>query len=223
MRNGVLVAVLMLTAGIVGTAPAKTKKDPVVPKLFCNARFVSVQTYEGDADAYASREYPADYEAAIGVRDRIQRWGRYTVVYPPQPVDLVFVVWKERKGGNRLPGQPTEIPPVGGPREPGPGAGPGPGSGPGPGQNPGQPGPSRGPGQTPGIGDDGPGDVGISSGGMAGVFPVNDQLAVYTTFGDQTTSAPLWKHAQKDGLKEPDVPLFRKLADAIDDACSDSK
>jgi len=216
MRNGVLVAVFMLAAGIAETAPAKTKKEAVVPKLFCNARFVSVQTYEGDADAYASREYPADYEAAIGVRNRIQRWGRYTVVYPPQPPDLVLVVWKERKGGNRLPGQPTEIPPVGGPREPGSG------TGPGAGQIPGQPGRPNQPGQGPGIGD-GPGDVGISEGGMSGVFPVNDQLAVYTTFGDQTTSAPLWKHAQKDGLKEPDMPLFRRLADAVDDACSDQK
>jgi hypothetical protein len=58
---------------------------------------------------------------------------------------------------------------------------------------------------------------------MSGVFPVNDQLAVYLTFGDQTTSAPLWKYTQKDGLKEPDMPLFRKLADAVDDACSDQK
>lgn len=55
------------------------------------------------------------------------------------------------------------------------------------------------------------------------MFPVNDQLAVYTSFDGRHTSAPLWKHSLKDGLKEPDMPLFRKLADAVDDACSDSK
>jgi len=193
----------------------------VIPKLFCNAQYVSVQTYEGDPDVYLARQYPSDYDAAIGVQNRIDHWGRYRVIYPPstQPADLVFVVWKERKTGNRLPGQPTEMPPVGGPREPG--------SGPGaPGQNPGQQGqPQKWPGQGPGV-DDGPGDVGVThSGGpgIGGVFPVDDQLAIYTSFGDQNTSAPLWKISLKDGLKEPDMPLFRKFADAVDDACSDSK
>jgi hypothetical protein len=74
--------------------------------------------------------------------------------------------------------------------------------------------------------DDGPGDVGVTHGGGAGiggVFPADDQLAVYATFGDQSTSAPLWKHSLRDGLKEPNMPLFRKFADAVDDACSDSK
>lgn len=216
MRNGVLLVVLVL-GGVAATAPAKTKKEEVIPRLFCNAQFVSVQTYEGAPDVYLARQYPSDYDAAIGVQNRIDHWGRYRVIYPPstQSADLVFVVWKERKTGNRLPGQPTEMPPVGGPGEPG--------SGPaGPGQNPGQPGQPQRRGQLPGV-DDGPGDIGVGAAGVGGVFPVDDQLAVYMSFGDQNTSAPLWKHSLKDGLREPDMPLFRKFADAVDDACSDSK
>lgn len=215
MRNSLLVLVLIFGV-IAGTAPAKAKKKDALPKLFCQARYVSVQTYEGDPDVRVASQYPSDYKAAIGVQNRIQRWGRYVLVYPPQPGDLVFVVWKERQEGNRLPGQPTEMPPVSFPRQPDPGTR-------GPGQNPGQPGrpgqPS-GPGQNP-AGDDGPGSIGIAHGEpeIGAVFPVHDQLAVYLPAGDETMSAPLWKHAEKDGLKEPDMPLFRKLADAVDDAC----
>lgn len=109
----------------------------MIPKLLCNAQYVSVQTYEGAPDVYLASEYPSDYDAAIGVQNRLQKWGRYTLIDPPstQSVDLVFVVWKERKTGNRLPGQPTEMPPTPGPRDPTVGTESG-----GPGQNPGQPG-----------------------------------------------------------------------------------
>ncbi len=217
MRNSVVLAVLVLMA-IIGTAPAKTKKKAPVPKVFCNATLVSVQTYEGDPTGWIQRDYPLDSNAAIGVENRLKQWGRYTVVYPPQPADLVFVVWKERAVGNRLPGQPSEMPPMGGPR--GPESGPG-----GAGQNPGQPGQPTRPGQSPGI-DDGPGDIGIAHGGaqgVGGVFPADDQLAVYMSLGDGNMSTALWKHSEKDGLKEPKMPLFSELADAVDDACSDSK
>ena len=54
------------------------------------------------------------------------------------------------------------------------------------------------------------------------MFPVDDQLAVYMPPGNESLSAPIWKRSQKDGLKEPDMPLFRQLADAVDDACSDA-
>lgn len=185
--------------------------------MFCNARSASVQTYEGNLDNLSlARQYPSDYNAAIGVQDRIQRWGRYIVLDPPDQIDLVFVVWKERDTGNRLPGQPTEMPPAaGGPREPG-----------GPGQNPGQnPGQSTWPGQGPGIGN-GSGSAGSGQRGgfeVGGMWPVDDQLAVYMPLGDGTMGTPLWRESQKDGLKEPKMPLFSKLADAVDDACSDQK
>jgi hypothetical protein len=54
------------------------------------------------------------------------------------------------------------------------------------------------------------------------VWPVNDQLAVYMPENDESLQSPLWKKSEKDGLSEPDMPLFGKIADAIDDACSKS-
>ncbi|HVT96430.1 MAG TPA: hypothetical protein VHE33_02920 [Acidobacteriaceae bacterium] len=221
MKWGIVLLVVVL-GGIATTASAKKKKEEGLPKLFCNAQYVKVQTQEGDPTPSLAAEYPSDYNAAVGVENRIQHWGRYTVIDQPslQPVDLVFVVWKERKTGNRLPGQPTEMP-GGGPRRPGSGPG-GPGQYPGgPGQYPGQP--PQGPGEAPGIGG-GPGDASGAPGPGVGImFPVDDQMAVYVTQGDGSLGAVLWRHSEKDGLKEPNMPLFRKFADAVDDACSDSK
>jgi hypothetical protein len=221
MRKSALLLVLLLGA-LVATAPGKAKKEAPLSKMFCQAQYVYVQTYEGDTlNRNVSQE---DYDAATAVEQRIQRWGRYVLVYQQQQADLVWVVWKERKGGNRLPGQPTGLPPVGGnPRVPDPGTG-GPQVG-GRGEYPG--GPQSGPGgQNPG-GIDGPDGVGLGrSGGGAPlggeIVPPGDLLAVYMPPGEESLSAPIWKHSEKDGLNEPDIPLFRKLADAVDDACSDS-
>jgi len=122
---------------------------------------------------------PDDYKAAVGVQQRIEKWGRYTLVYQPQQADLVWVVWKERKGGNRLPGQPTQMPPVTMPQPSDPGTGPNPGG-------PGQPGAPGSPRQNPG-GIGGPDGVGTSNGGrgVGMVWPVNDQLAVYMPENDE--------------------------------------
>ena len=209
--------VLLLVLGCAaGTAPAKTKKEAPLSQLFCHAQYVYVETYDGDLNPNVARQYPQDYDAVVGVQQRIQKWGRYTLVYGPQDADLVWVVWKERKGGNRLPGQPTQMPPVSMPQP----------SDPGTGQNPGgqgQPGAPGGPRQNPG-GIGGPDGVGISNGGpeVGMVWPANDQLAVYMPQSDESLQSPIWKKSEKDGLSEPDMPLFGKIADAVDDACSNS-
>jgi hypothetical protein len=216
-----MTALTLFLGGAVGTAPAKAKKDAPLSKLFCHARYAYVRTYEGDPDANAAREYPQDYDAAIAVQQRIQRWGRYTLVYEQKSAELVFAVWTERKEGNRLPGQPTGMPPMSGPRVPDPGTG-GPG-GSSPGSYPGGP-ISGGPGQNPG-GIDGPDGAGGSrSGGGrplgAEIVPPGDLLAVYTPSGDETLSSPIWKKSEDGGLQPP-MHLFAELADAVDDACSD--
>ncbi|MGC2617447.1 MAG: hypothetical protein WA414_00310, partial [Acidobacteriaceae bacterium] len=121
MRKSVFVVVLTL-ATVVVTAPAKTKKKASLSQLLCQARYVSVETFEGAPDANLARQYPLDYDAAVGVQQRIQKWGRYTLVNENQQADLVLVVWRARPQGNRLPG-PTQMPPVRGPQIPDPGAG----------------------------------------------------------------------------------------------------
>lgn len=219
MRKSVVVLFLVL-GGAVATAPAKAKKEPPLSKLFCNAQYVYVQTYEGDTlNRNVARE---DYDAAIAVEQRMQKWGRYQLVYEQQQADLVFVVWAERKGGNRLPGQPTGLPPVGGnPQTTDPGIGrPTTGR---LGQNPGQP-PGE-PGQNPGI-NDGPDGVGVGRSGQGvplggEIVPPGDQLAVYMPPGDEGLQTSIWKESEKGGL-EPPMHLFAQLADAVDDGCSDS-
>lgn len=214
--------VLLILGGVAATASARSKKDSPLPKLFCNARFVYVETYEGGLDnPQLVQEYPLDYNAAVGVEQRIRRWDRYQIT-PDQPyADLVFVVWKARPDGNRLPGQPTQMPPVGGPQAGNPG---GLGNRNGmPRQNPqgGNPGDAQQqtPDQSPG-GMGGPDGVGISHGGPGvAVYPTKDELAVYL----RHQQTPLWKKSEKDGLTEPYMPLFRKLADAVDDSCPDAK
>lgn len=219
MRRSVLLLVLFL-GGVVGIAPAKAKKEPPLSKLFCNARYVYVTTYEGDAlNPDVARE---DYDAATAVQQRIQKWGRYMLVDQQQHADLVFVVWAQRKGGNRLPGQPTGLPPIGGnPQTTDPGIGRSTAGtlGQNPGQQPGAPG------QNPGI-NDGPDGVsaGRSGNGVplgAEIVPPDDLLAVYMPPGDESLSAPIWKKSEKGGL-EPPMHLFAQLADAVDDGCSDS-
>jgi hypothetical protein len=210
-----LVLLLLVLGGVVGTAPAKAKKDALLSKLFCQAQYVYVEAYEGDA--LNPNVAPEDRGAVDAVEQRIERWGRYTLVYEPRQADLVWVVWKERKGGNRLPGQPSGVPPMNMPQPNDPGSGPGQNPG-----GPGQPGAPGGPRQNPG-GVGGPDGVGISNGGpgVGAVWPVNDQLAVYMPQNDESLESPIWKKSEKDGL-EPPMHLFAELADAVDDACSNS-
>lgn len=219
MRRVVVFGVLLAMGGAVAVAPAKTKKDAGLSKLFCHARFATVQTYEGELNPAVARQYPSDYDAAVGVQQRIRQWGRYTLLYDNQQADLVFVVWKARPEGNRLPGQPTQMPPMSVPQMPDPGTGQNPGNPQGtPGQNPRNP-----QGQNPG-GMGGPDGVGLSNGGPGvAVYPTKDQLAVYLPQSDENQQSPLWKKSEKDGLQSPRMTLFGELADAVDDACSDAK
>jgi hypothetical protein len=206
MRKSVTCALVVL-GGVVGTSPAKTRKEAPLPQLFCQGHYVYVQTYEGAPDAQIARAYPGDYDAAVGVQQRIASWDRYKLVYEQQQADLVFVVWKARPQGNRLPGQPTQMPPVTAPQIPDPGTGPNPGN------------PQGRPGQAPG-GMGTPDGVGVSHGGPGvAAYPVNDQLAVYAP-DDASLLSPLWKKSEKDGLKTPRMTLFGDLADAVDDACA---
>ncbi|MGC2635910.1 MAG: hypothetical protein WA294_01950 [Acidobacteriaceae bacterium] len=208
MRKSVLV-VLLAIGGVAVTAAAKTKKSPPLSQLFCQARFVYVKTYEGAPDARTAQQYPGDYDAAIGVQQRLQRWNRYSQVIAEQQADLVFVVWKARPEGNRLPGQPTQMPPVSAPQVPDPGTG----------TQPTPRSPNGAPGQDPG-GMGPPDSVGVSNGGPGiAAYPSKDQLAVYQPESDEDLHAPLWKKTETDGLSEPRMTLFGQLAHAVDDAC----
>lgn len=202
MRRAVVV-VMLAVGSVAATAPAKTKKPVPLSQLFCHAQFVSVETYEGAPDSRVAQQYPVDYDAAVGVQQRIAKWGRYKVVYEEDQADLVFVVWRARPEGNRLPGEPTQMPPMRPPQS----------SDPGTGQSP-----QGAPGRNPGMGPEG--DAGTQTRPAMADYPWKDELAVYQPENAESLLSPLWKKQDKDGLKAPNMTLFGDLADAVDDGCA---
>ena len=100
-----LPCLLLLLLFFPGPAQSK-KKDPDVPALFRQARYVYVEAVDGDA--FNPRLYPEDRQAIADVVTALQAWNRYTLATRRQGADLVFVVRKGRVadanvfGGDRI-------------------------------------------------------------------------------------------------------------------------
>lgn len=200
----VLTPVLLLVAGgAASSAWAKSPKKSEITHIFCPATYVYVRTMDGDV--ILPRVLPEDRDAASRVEDQLTKWNRYVLVYEPQQADLIFVVRTGRVA--------TALGNVGAGRgAPMPGARPAPdptdaSQGPeNPSQNP----------RTPaGIGP----HTSVGTGGSVG--PPDDLLAVYTKPGNVDTQTPIWEQTQKDGLADPDVPLFQQIRTAVDQSCHD--
>ncbi len=200
MKNSVVLLVVMLS-GVVGTAPAKTKKDPVVPKLFCQARFVYVETADGNV--LDPNVVAADRDVASALEEHLQEWKRYTLVVRRDEADLVWVVRTGRLAGVGVDtGHPTDSRVT---------ARVGEGSGP-----TGSP--------NPGTNGQDPGDVG-SGRSMPGAVSAevgdpNDLLTVFEGAGDGgTLHTWLWKKSEAGGLVNAGMPLFQQVRNAVDAAC----
>jgi len=61
-----------------------------MPRIFANARFVYVTSYDGGQ--FNPNLLPEDREAIAHVQDAIQKWGKLTLVYRPQDADIVLAV-----------------------------------------------------------------------------------------------------------------------------------
>jgi hypothetical protein len=109
---------------------AKDKKQPVVPAIFGQARYVYVEAVDGQE--FDPNLYREDREAIADVRDALQDWNRYFLTAERQQADLVIVVRKGRAvsanvavipggrpgpgvGGGQSPGQQRDGMPMGGP------------------------------------------------------------------------------------------------------------
>ena len=84
---------LLLLLFFPGPAHSK-KKDPDIPALFRQARYVYVEAVDGDE--FNPRLYPEDRQAIADVRHALQAWNRYALTIRQQDADLVFVVRKGR-------------------------------------------------------------------------------------------------------------------------------
>ena len=84
-----MVAVVLLCLALAGVAMA-AKDTPAMPKIFANARFVFVTSYDGDQ--YNPNIQPEDRAAISRVQDSLQKWGKLTLVYRPEDADIVVAV-----------------------------------------------------------------------------------------------------------------------------------
>ena len=183
-----LPCLLLLLLFFPGPAQSK-KKDPDIPALFRQARYVYVEAVDGDE--FNPRLYPEDLQAIADVRHALQEWNRYTLTIRRQDADLVFVVRKGRlAAANVFGGVRT------GPRTSGP-------------QTPGQD-PNRDPAQYPNSGT----DVGAS--GQVG--SPDDFLFVDVVSPGGRLGPQIWMQSRRDGLDTPEIPLFKQIKDAVDKA-----
>ncbi|HEX4311197.1 MAG TPA: hypothetical protein VHZ25_14285 [Acidobacteriaceae bacterium] len=206
--------VLLVLGGAVGTAPAKAKKDPPLSQLFCHARFVYVETAEGDV--LNPNVMNDDRDAAADLQQQLEDWKRYTLVVRRSEADLVFVVRTGRLAEAGVTARTS--------RDPNPGisgrVGGGPGGadqGPGAGGTPNAGTNSQDPADSAGAGGR---NGGVGVGGEIG--DPNDTLWVYQGLGDgPALHTWLWRRSESGGLQNP-MPLFQQVRRAVDTACVDS-
>jgi hypothetical protein len=84
-----MIAVALLCLALASVAMA-AKDAPPMPKIFANARFVFVTSYDGDQ--YNPNILPDDRAAISRVQDSLQKWGKLTLVYRPEDADIVLAV-----------------------------------------------------------------------------------------------------------------------------------
>jgi hypothetical protein len=178
---------LVLSLFVFGTAGAKSKKEKV-SAAFRNARFVYVQSIDGDA--LDPRLYPEDREAIFDVQQRMRDWNRYTVTFRREEADLVIIV---RKGRSAAAQARTGIA-IGRPAQP-----------------------NSYPGQASGQGSAQPGNGPVVGVG-AEVGPSDDLLRVFIGSPDGKLLGPVWSRELEGGLDTPSVELVRQLKDAVEEA-----
>ena len=191
-REGATLILLGIWA--IGIGNTKPKKD-TVPAVFENARYVYVQSMDGDA--LNPNLFPEDRQAIFDVQERLRDWKRYAITLRREDADLVFMVRRGRTAAAR--------PQIGASR----------GSGQQPGNNPSQPG--QNPGQGPASGS-GPFGNSTQVGVRTDVGPSDDLLRVFATRPDGKLSGPIWSREQDGGLDAPAVELVRELRSEVDRA-----
>jgi hypothetical protein len=88
------VCVVLMAAAFAAAAPeattAQTTKIPAFPKVFTNARYVYVTSYDGNQFSLGLSS--EDRQAIAATQDALQKSGKFVVVYRPWEADLVVVV-----------------------------------------------------------------------------------------------------------------------------------
>ncbi len=93
MKAWKLAVSLTLCLLVLNLAHSKPKK-PDLPAVFENAKYVYVESVDGDI--FKPGLFPEDRRAIADVQDKVREWKRYAIALDRQEADLVFVVRKGR-------------------------------------------------------------------------------------------------------------------------------
>ncbi|HUV68796.1 MAG TPA: hypothetical protein VMW15_03985 [Terracidiphilus sp.] len=88
MKSTLLLALVLLPT--LAFAQKHGKKKHTVPAVFNSARYVWVQSMDGDL--FTPGLLPADRQAIVDVQNALQDWGRYVLTARRSDADLIFVV-----------------------------------------------------------------------------------------------------------------------------------
>lgn len=186
MKRVTILALFLLST--VAFAQNQTKKKASVSAVFQHARFVWVESMDGDI--FTPTLLPEDRRAIVAVQKALRDWGRYTLTANRSDAELIFVVRTGRVAESRVGGRVGNTGTLS-PNDPG----------------------AR---QRPGGAGDIEGDtIGTEVMTGGGVGPPDDLLKVVMG-NDARRGAQLWLRSEKDGLTNPRVPLLQQLIQAID-------
>lgn len=194
MKSTLLLALVLLPT--LTFAQKHGKKKHTVPAVFSTARYVWVQSMDGDL--FTPGLLPADRQAIVDVQNALQDWGRYVLTARRSDADLIFVVRTGRLADAKVGGG------VGTPN-----------AGPMGNPNAGQMGNSNsGPMGNPNAGpQQRPMGTGVMYGGDVG--PPDDMLKVVST-NTEGNGMQVWLRSEEGGLASPFIPLFQQLKTAVD-------
>src|SRR5262249_8448972 len=85
-----VIAMTYLVAISATAAPKPIVKAPAFPATLANARFVYVDSYDGDQ--FDPDLLPQDRDAINAVEDSIHNWGKLILVYEPSQADIIILV-----------------------------------------------------------------------------------------------------------------------------------
>jgi hypothetical protein len=100
MKGSGVIALVLLSS--LAFAQNQNKKKPTVSAVFNHARYVWVESMDGDI--YNPNLLPADREAITNVQNALRKWGRYVLTADRQDAELVFVVRTGRVAEGRIRG-----------------------------------------------------------------------------------------------------------------------
>jgi hypothetical protein len=89
MQSTRLLAVLVLLP-VLAFAQSQGKKKHSVPAVFNNARYVWVESTDGDI--FTPGLLPADRNAIVDVQNALRDWGRYALTPDRANAELIFIV-----------------------------------------------------------------------------------------------------------------------------------